>query len=141
MANIRRSNKSDSSLPIYAYCRNQGGENRSIPLEWDPVEHADFYKLVVIDPDAVGNKPFVHWFLPQIPPKITAIPSIIGTQDETIQVGDIAIKQGLNSLKQRGYHGACPPPGTGVHRYIHHIYAIKANKTISESKIILIGKN
>jgi len=38
-------------------------ENRSPPLVWTPVEGAAAYAIVVEDPDAPRERPFVHWLM------------------------------------------------------------------------------
>ena len=38
-------------------------ENRSPPLVWTPVENAAAYAIVVEDPDAPRERPFVHWLI------------------------------------------------------------------------------
>jgi Raf kinase inhibitor-like YbhB/YbcL family protein len=68
--------------------------------------------LVVDDPDAPMGT-FDHWIVWNIPPegKITEN-SVPGTQ-------------GLNSGRQQGYIGMCPPSGT--HRYFFKVYALDVN--------------
>lgn len=46
----------------------------------------------------------VHWFIPTI--------------------YDNKIIYGLNSYKTIGWYGPCPPPNTGIHKYIFTLYAL-----------------
>lgn len=76
------------------------------------------HSLVILchDPDATIGVPWIHWFawgLPVATSKITA-----GKLPE----GSI---NGLNSFGDFGYGGPSPTPGTGPHRYVFALYALK----------------
>ena len=43
------------------------GENLSPPLRWTPVAGAGAYAIILEDPDAPMEKPFVHWMIWNIP--------------------------------------------------------------------------
>lgn len=65
--------------------------------------------LIVDDPDAPAGT-WVHWLVYDIP--------VIGRIEENSVPG----KQGINSARQKNYHGPCPP--SGVHRYYFKIFAL-----------------
>ena len=46
------------------------GEGRSPALAWNPVGGARSYAVLVEDPDAPTDKPFVHWLAWNIPPDV-----------------------------------------------------------------------
>src|SRR5438128_2222089 len=50
------------------------GDNLSPPLRWTPVEGARAYALILEDPDAPRETPFVHWLIWNIPAQITSLP-------------------------------------------------------------------
>jgi hypothetical protein len=66
----------------------------------------------MIDIDS-PSKVYVHWIIPYISPAINYL-----------QPGE-NIPSGLNSKGTFGYTPPCPPRGTGSHRYIFEIYALK----------------
>jgi Raf kinase inhibitor-like YbhB/YbcL family protein len=66
--------------------------------------------LIVDDPDAPMGT-FVHWVVFNIPASTKIIP-----ENGTPGV------QGINSARQEGYTGPCPPSGT--HRYYFKLYAL-----------------
>lgn len=80
----------------------------------------DTQSLVVLmdDPDAVGGT-WVHWLAFNIPPTTRSIPE--GTEPPG--------RPGKNSWGTVGYGAACPPAGTGEHRYFFHLYAL--NRALS----------
>jgi Raf kinase inhibitor-like YbhB/YbcL family protein len=64
------------------------------------------------DPDAPSGI-FDHWVVWNIPPSTSKIAEHTTPGTE-----------GLNSAREHGYHGPCPPSGT--HRYFFKIYALDA---------------
>lgn len=73
--------------------------------------------LIVDDPDAPMGT-WVHWVVYDIP--------IISRIDENTVPG----KQGINSARNKTYHGPYPPSGT--HRYFFKIYALDATLGLGE---------
>jgi Raf kinase inhibitor-like YbhB/YbcL family protein len=102
----------DGNIPREFTC---DGEDVSPPLAWNgaPAGTAAFV-IVADDPDA-GS--FVHWLLYNIPPDIQALPKAASPGE--------GAKEGLNSFKQAGYGGPCPPAGKS-HHYRFRIYALDA---------------
>ncbi len=83
--------------------------NPPITIEGSPTETKSL-ALIVDDPDAPMGT-FDHWVVWNIPASTTKIGenSVPGTE-------------GLNSARQVGYTGPCPPSGT--HRYFFKVYAL-----------------
>ncbi len=75
--------------------------------------------LAVDDPDAPSGT-FDHWIVWNISPSTNMI-----TEDS------VPGKEGLNSARQRGYMGPCPPSGT--HRYFFKVYALDTELNLSEN--------
>ncbi|RYG47414.1 YbhB/YbcL family Raf kinase inhibitor-like protein, partial [bacterium] len=69
--------------------------------------------LVVIDPDAPGAEPFVHWVAYGISPESTGL-----------KEGESAPAEGVNSAGTEGYAGPKPPPGHGPHHYFFWLFAL-----------------
>ena len=100
------------------------GDNLSPPLRWTPVEGAGAYAIVVEDPDAPMEHPFVHWTIWNIPGEATAIQEGVSMGPElTTPQG---ARQARNDNGSTGYFGPRPPAGHGVHRYHFQIFALDA---------------
>lgn len=91
------------------------GEDVSPPLEVSETPEAESAALIVEDPDAPTEEPFVHWLLWNLPPDIEAIPEGI-PREQTVEQLDGAV-QGTNDFGAVGYRGPCPPVGDGPHSY------------------------
>jgi len=97
-------------------------ENQSPPLRWDPVPEAVSYALIVEDPDAPRELPFVHWLMWNIPATVNELPAGI---PESIAASDpVGAVQGRNDAGTYGWFGPKPPPGHGVHRYYFQLFAL-----------------
>jgi hypothetical protein len=68
--------------------------------------------LIIDDPDAVGNKTFIHMVLFNINPNTLEISS--STKG----------LYGANDLNEKKYCPACPPKNSGTHRYFFKVYAL-----------------
>jgi Raf kinase inhibitor-like YbhB/YbcL family protein len=104
--------------PIYS----AAGDNRSPPLAWSGIAEAETYALVVEDPDAPREAPFIHWMIWNIPGRLVELPAgmPIGKLD-----GELAgAVQGKNQLGQHGWAGMKPPPGGGLHHYHFQLFAL-----------------
>ena len=93
-------------------------------LSWSAVLEAQSYVLIVEDPDAPIDRPFVHWLVWNIPGEATAIPQGL-ERAERPQALKGAV-QGLNTAGQVGWHGTMPPPGHGLHRYHFQLFALSS---------------
>ncbi len=98
------------------------GENLSPPLEWGEVDGAGAYALIVEDPDAPREKPFVHWLAWNIPGELTALPEGLPNEGRLISPQDMV--QGRNDMGGLGWFGPQPPPGHGLHHYHFQLFAL-----------------
>ncbi len=103
----------------------EDGENISPPLAWDVSgEAVNQYALIMDDPDAPRDEPWVHWVLYAIPGIVSQLPEGL-PRDDTI--GDPpGTRQGLNSwgADSVGYRGPAPPPEHGAHHYHFRLFAL-----------------
>lgn len=97
------------------------GGNISPPLEWEMVENAGSYALIVEDPDAPREHPFVHWMIWNLPGGDSALPQ--GVPISAHPVSPQAV-QGRNGMGANGYMGPKPPPGHGLHHYHFQLFAL-----------------
>lgn len=99
------------------------GENLSPPLHIGGVpDRAKELAVIVDDPDAPRDEPFVHWVLYKIPAGRKEFPEAIAA---SARPGSLpGAVQGTNSFGKIGYGGPAPPPGHGTHHYRFHVYAL-----------------
>ncbi|MGC1303090.1 MAG: YbhB/YbcL family Raf kinase inhibitor-like protein [Caulobacteraceae bacterium] len=91
-------------------------------LGWSAVLEAESFVLVVEDPDAPRETPFLHWLVWNIPGRATAIPAGLPRTERPDQLPGAV--QGLNSAGQPGWFGPKPPPGHGIHHYHFQLFAL-----------------
>ena len=98
----------NSPIPKKHTCDGED-TNPAVTIEGVSKE-AKSIELVIDDPDAPHGT-FDHWVVWNIPSSTTKIAenSVPGTE-------------GLNSARQKGFMGPCPPSGT--HRYFFKVYAL-----------------
>lgn len=91
------------------------GANINPPLAVDevPTKAASFV-LTVVDKDATP-KPWVHWFVFNIPPGMRYI------AENSVPEG---ATEGFANGGTPGYEGPCPKYFTGTHHYIFSLYAL-----------------
>jgi Raf kinase inhibitor-like YbhB/YbcL family protein len=92
--------------------------NPPLTIEGIPKE-AKTLVLAVDDPDAPSGT-FDHWIVWNIP----ASASKIGENT-------VPGKEGMNSAREQGYMGPCPPSGT--HRYFFKVYALDTELSLGAS--------
>jgi Raf kinase inhibitor-like YbhB/YbcL family protein len=98
------------------------GGNLSPPLRWTAVPDAGAYALIVEDPDAPRDSPFIHWLAWNIPGHLTALPE--GLANEPRLVSPQGMIQGRNDSGGPGWFGPKPPAGHGVHHYHFQLFAL-----------------
>jgi Raf kinase inhibitor-like YbhB/YbcL family protein len=91
-------------------------------LSWSAVIEAQSYALIVEDPDAPMDRPFLHWLLWNIPGTAIEIPAGLSRVARPPELPGAI--QGLNSAGKEGWHGTQPPPGHGVHHYHFQLFAL-----------------
>jgi hypothetical protein len=139
---IENFTKNDKILKKYI-CTNQGGNNISPEISWDPIPYAKSYALILEDPDAVMNGTFIHWYIPYINTNILGINEL-----KHIELKDILnnknkkldLIQGKNTLGTFGYHGPCAP-NNDDHHYTFYIYALNKEINIKTNKNNLVIKD
>jgi hypothetical protein len=100
-------------------------DNMSPPLMWTGMPEAETYALILEDPDAPTERPFLHWVVWNIPGKLDGLPAAIPKTAEPGEVEGLAgTVQGLNGRGQPGYMGPRPPAGDGPHRYHFQLFAL-----------------
>lgn len=98
-----------------------GGGDVSPQLSWSgaPAETKSF-AVTVFDPDAPTASGFWHWAAFNIPAGVTSLPgNAAGTGG--LPPGTVELR---NDAGFRGYVGAAPPAGHGMHRYFVVVHAV-----------------
>lgn len=103
-----------------AYSADENGA--SPELAWPPIEDAGAFALIVEDPDAPRESPFVHWLIWNIEGEAVGLPR--GVPGETRLLTPQNAVQARNDGGTVGWHGPQPPPGHGVHRYHFQLFAL-----------------
>jgi Raf kinase inhibitor-like YbhB/YbcL family protein len=104
--------------PVYSAAQ----DNRSPPLAWSGIAEAETYALVVEDPDAPRETPFIHWMIWNIPGRLVELPAGVplGKLEGELE----GAVQGRNDAGEHGWHGMAPPAGEGPHRYYFQLFAL-----------------
>ncbi len=110
---IRSTFINEGEIPIKYTC---DGIDISPPLEWEKIDNARAYAVIVEDPDAPGGT-FIHWVIYNI--KRNALPENV----KKVMENENGI-QGINDFGKIGYNGPCPPKSHGPHRYYFNVYAL-----------------
>lgn len=99
------------------------GSDVSPSLSWTaPPDGTRELALIVDDPDAPTDEPWVHWVLYRLAPGTTSLPERV---TPALRSGPEGAVQGANSWpKGIGYRGPMPPKGHGVHHYHFRLYAL-----------------
>lgn len=92
-------------------------------LEWTDKVKGRAHAVLMQDPDAPGGD-FYHWVVWWVHPDLTSLPMGVPTSDLVFRGERMVIVQGLNTAGTYGYHPACPPHGTGVHRYVFRVWRL-----------------
>lgn len=110
------------SIPL----RHTGdGKDLSPPLSWSLTPAGtETLALIVDDPDAPSEEPWVHWIIYNIPAAAEGLPEGVALGDHA--AGLPGAVQGKNSWGTVGYRGPAPPRGHGVHHYHFKLYALDA---------------
>ncbi len=96
------------------------GRNVSPPLTWTGLPaNARYIVLIVDDPDAPTQEPFVHWVAYHIPAEWG------GLEEGASRRRNPGFAEGRNDFGLQGWAGPCPPRKDGPHRYYFKAYAVK----------------
>ena len=98
-------------------------ENISPPLQWSPgPAGTKSYAIMMEDPDAAENPPFVHWIMYNIPADITRLDKGVPPEPQ-VELPKGAL-QGKNDRGAVGYFGPKPPPEDPPHHYHFQVFAL-----------------
>ena len=99
------------------------GKDLSPHLSWSNApEGTKSFAITVYDPDAPTGSGWWHWQIVNIPVNVNELKTNAGSVKK-----DLAPKGSLqvaNDYGQRGFGGACPPEGHGVHHYRFTVHAL-----------------
>lgn len=116
------------------------GENLSPQLSWQGApEKTRSFAVTAYDPDAPTGSGWWHWVLVNIPSDTADLPRGAGQPDQlSLPVGS---QQFRTDYGVKGFGGACPPPGHGVHRYQFTVFALDTEKLElpAEASAALVG--
>lgn len=99
------------------------GDDVSPPLAIEnEIDGAVSLALIVDDPDAPGDAPFIHWVLYGLPADVSVIPE--GATDLTLASIGNDVSEGRNGFGNIGYGGPAPPPDDDAHTYRFMLFAL-----------------
>ncbi|TNC66629.1 YbhB/YbcL family Raf kinase inhibitor-like protein [Rubellimicrobium roseum] len=99
------------------------GENISPPLDWaEGPDGTQSFVLLMEDPDAAEEPPFVHWIAYNIPADVTDLPEGVPASERLAQPEGVL--QGRNDQGSVGYTGPNPPVGDPPHAYHVQVFAL-----------------
>ena len=106
-------------------------ENFSPPVQWQQgPEGTESYALIMEDPDAPGETPFVHWLVYNIPADTEKLhPGVPGRLYLDKPEGAL---QGKNSRGSIGYFGPRPPVEDGPHHYHFEVFALDTSLDLKQ---------
>lgn len=102
------------------------GENASPHLAWsNPPEGTKSFALMVHDRDAPTGSGWWHWQVVNIPSSVSELSANAGSIDNAkLPTGSVQVE---NDYGYKGFGGACPPEGHGVHHYSFTLHALKVD--------------
>jgi Raf kinase inhibitor-like YbhB/YbcL family protein len=117
--------------PIPERYSKHEGDNASPPLDLTDVpDEAASLAVIVDDPDAPREEPFVHWLIWNIPPEADTIAEGYPPSGEGKAFADA--RQGTNDMGNERYDGPAPPEGEDPHRYRFQLFALDRELDIEE---------
>ena len=119
-----KSFRSGHTMPAYlATLKVKGGKNKSPSLYWKNIpDGTKSFALICIDLHPVAKR-WVHWMVINIPAGSDHIVS--GASPDNMPEGSVEL---YNSFGNLGWGGPQPPKGTGLHKYLFKLYALKSEK-------------
>lgn len=117
-----------ASFPVPEICARYGGGDVSPALSWSGVpSNAQSLAITIFDPDA-GSDGWWHWVVIDIPANTTSLAQ--GAGSGKLPEGARHLE---NSNGNAGYHGPCPPAGSGVHHYQITLWALGEKPVLDEN--------
>jgi len=103
------------------------GGDLSPQLQWSGVpKGTKSFAITAYDPDAPTGSGWWHWQIVNIPLTVTAVVSGAGSTKKALAPeGSMQVN---NDYGSRGFGGACPPAGHGVHHYRFTVHALSVDK-------------
>ncbi|PKG39425.1 YbhB/YbcL family Raf kinase inhibitor-like protein [Psychromonas sp. Urea-02u-13] len=103
------------------------GGNLSPQLTWENApKNTKSFAITAYDHDAPTGSGWWHWQVVNIPSNVSTLGSNAGsTTENLLPAGSVQIQ---NDYGSRGFGGACPPAGHGVHHYQFTIHALSVEK-------------
>jgi Raf kinase inhibitor-like YbhB/YbcL family protein len=84
------------------------------------------FAITAYDPDAPTGSGWWHWQIINIPLTVTELAAGVGsTKKDLAPKGSMQIN---NDYGTRGFGGACPPAGHGIHHYRFTVHALSVEK-------------
>lgn len=84
------------------------------------------FAITVYDPDAPTGSGWWHWQIVNIPAEVTKLAADAGSTKKNLAPhGSMQIN---NDYGSRGFGGACPPAGHGIHHYRFTVHALSVEK-------------
>lgn len=103
------------------------GGDLSPQLSWSGApKGTKSFAITAYDPDAPTGSGWWHWQIVNIPMSVMVMPAGAGNTNQSLAPkGSFQIK---NDYGGRGFGGACPPSGHGVHHYRFTVHALSVEK-------------
>ncbi|MEJ8841518.1 YbhB/YbcL family Raf kinase inhibitor-like protein [Lacibacter sp. H375] len=103
------------------------GENISPQLYWEQAPAGTkSFAVTMYDEDAPTGSGWWHWLIFDINKSVTELSSDAGnSKSKLAPKGSV---QSKTDFGREGYSGPCPPAGSGFHRYVITVYALKVEK-------------
>ena len=103
------------------------GGDISPHLKWsNPPKGTKSFAITAYDPDAPTGSGWWHWQVVNIP--MTLMEVLSGAGDTKTNIAPAGSIQIQNDYGNRGFGGACPPEGHGVHHYRFTVHALSVEK-------------
>ncbi len=103
------------------------GDDMSPQLTWrNAPQGTKSFAITAYDPDAPTGSGWWHWQVVNIPSSVTELATGAGNIEKgLLPEGSVQMR---NDYGSKGFGGACPPPGHGIHHYQFTVYALKVDK-------------
>ncbi len=118
------------------------GENTSPQLSWINVpEGTQSFAVTIFDESAPTGSGWWHWLIFDIDKAVRELKT--GAGNQLNNVSPVQAIQSKTDFGSTGYGGPCPPAGSGRHRYVITLYALKVAKLglTADANPALVGFN
>jgi len=103
------------------------GENVSPELAWmNAPSGTKSFAVTMYDPDAPTGSGWWHWVVFDIPANVMEL--VEGAGNIAKGLAPKTCIQSNTDMGQPGFGGPCPPEGSGFHRYVVTVFALKTDK-------------